>query len=253
MNTNSNAYTFVFMAVLAIAVSILLASTAEGLKPFQKENIKKEKMQNILASVGIKVSPENAQSSFDQYIVNQIVLDGKGDVKTSNKKAFDVDVLKEYKSGLNSIYAQHQNDASARANALIEKDANYPLFVCKKENGTTNYIIPVVGKGLWGPIWGYVALEEDKATVSGTTFDHKTETPGLGAEINQAFFQVQWVGKKIFDNDGNFTSVKVLKGGNTASNPHGVDAISGGTITSNGVSEMVERTLSIYEPYLKNS
>ena len=109
-----------------------------------------------------------------------------------------------------------------------------------------------MGKGLWGPIWGYIALESDKNTVAGASFDHKGETPGLGAEINQGWFQEPFVGKKIFDESGDYQSIRVIKGGAPEGDKHGVDAISGGTITSNGVTEMLVRTLKIYEPYLKS-
>ena len=124
------------------------------------------------------------------------------------------------------------------------------MFVCTKENGEKNFIIPMVGKGLWGPIWGYVALKQDMNTIAGATFDHKTETPGLGAEIKEEEFEKQFIGKSIFD-DNEFVSVLVLKGGVKEGEEHSVDGISGGTITSNGVSEMIERTLRIYEPYFK--
>ncbi len=253
MNTNSNAYTLIFTAIMVIVVSVLLVSVKMGTQDRQKANVKKEKMQNILSSVGITVSPDQAQSAFDKYIVEQIVIDAKGQLKNSEIKAFDVDVLKEYKSGLNSLYKNLNSDPSALTNALLEKNANYPLFKCKTDDGKLNYIIPLIGQGLWGPIWGYVALGEDKNTVTGTSFDHKTETPGLGAEIKETFFEEQWIGKQIFDGSGTFKSIKVVKGGAGSSNLHGVDAISGGTITSNGVSEMVERTLKIYEPFLKAS
>jgi len=250
MNTNSNGYTLTFTAILVLVVSVLLAFTAVSLKPAQKENMRKEKMQNILASVGIEVSAQDAQGTFDKQLVDQIILDANGVAKESKKTAFEVDVLKEYKSGLNSIYSKNSSDKVARTKALIKKGANYPLFILKDKEGKENYIIPVVGNGLWGPIWGYVALSSDKNTVSGATFDHKTETPGLGAEITEPFFQDPWVGKKVFGDNGEFKSIKVVKGGADDFDLHGVDAISGGTITSNGVSEMVERTLSIYESYL---
>jgi len=253
MDTNSNGYTLAFTGIMVLVVSALLATTAMALKDDQKENVRKEKMQNILASVGIVVNAEQAQATFDKQLVNQIILDANGNEKESNKSAFEVDVLKEYKSGLNTIYSKISGDKVARAKALTEKDANYPLFILKDKLGKENYIIPVVGNGLWGPIWGYVALGSDKNTVSGATFDHKTETPGLGAEIKEKFFQDPWIGKKVFADNGEFKSIKVVKGGASDSDLHGVDAISGGTITSNGVSEMVERTLSIYEPYLISS
>lgn len=125
------------------------------------------------------------------------------------------------------------------------------MFVIKTKQ--VFYIIPVRGKGLWGPIWGYIALEGDMNTVYGVSFGHKSETPGLGAEIETVKFQQQFNGKKIFDQDGDFVSIKAVKGGALPDNIHGVDAVSGATITSDGVTEMFRRTLSNYIPYFKKT
>lgn len=256
MDINSNKYTFLFSTVLIVVAGLLLALAAEGLKPFQNENVKREKMQNILAAVGMDVSAEKAEEAFNQYIVEQIVLDGNGQVKNTTRKAFEIDILKDYKSGLNNIYAKHKGNISSMRPELIKfsnAGAEFPLFVCKKEDGSVNYIIPLVGKGLWGPIWGFMAIGSDKKTCTGASFDHKGETPGLGAEISTPAFEVPFVGKKIFDESGAFTSIRVVKGGAADDDPHGVDAISGGTITSMGLNEMVYRTLAIYEPYFKDA
>lgn len=228
MDVNSNKYTIGFSIVMVVIVALLLAFASEGLKPMQNQNIEREKMQNILKSVGIEVTRDEAKDAFDKYITEQIVLNDKGEQIEGD--AFKVDVLKEYKSG---------------------GQKNFPIFIYENE-GNKKYIIPLVGKGLWGPIWGYIALENDKNTVAGATFDHKGETPGLGAEINQGWFQEPFVGKKVFDESGEYQSIKVVKGGATEDNKHAVDAISGGTITGNGVTEMLVRTLKIYEPYLKS-
>lgn len=228
MDVNSNKYTIGFSIVMVVIVALLLAFASEGLKPMQNQNIEREKMQNILKSVGVEVTRDEAKDAFDKYITEQIVLNDKGEQIEGD--AFKVDVLKEYKSG---------------------GQKNFPIFIYENE-GSKKYIIPLVGKGLWGPIWGYIALEEDKNTVAGATFDHKGETPGLGAEINQGWFQDPFVGKKVFDESGEYQSIKVVKGGATEGNKHAVDAISGGTITGNGVTEMLVITLKIYEPYLKS-
>lgn len=228
MDVNSNKYTIGFSFVMVVIVALLLAVASEGLKPMQSQNIEREKMQNILKSVGIEVTRDEAKDAYDKYITEEIVLNDKGEQVEGD--AFKVDVLKEYKSG---------------------GQKNFPIYIYENE-GSKKYIIPLVGKGLWGPIWGYIALESDKNTVAGASFDHKGETPGLGAEINQGSFQDTFVGKKVFDESGNYQSIKVIKGGAPESDKHGVDAISGGTITGNGVSEMLVRTLKTYEPYLKS-
>ena len=235
MDVNKNSYTFTFSAILVIVVGAVLAFTAESLKPLQKENVRLEKMQNILASVKIEATPEEASAKFDQYIVEQIMLSNKGEViSPEGKTAFDIDVVKEYKT-------------------LDDAERSYPLFVFE-DNGERKYIVPLAGKGLWGPIWGYIAFDGDMNTVYGSTFDHKTETPGLGAEINQPSFQDKFIEKTIFDEGGKFVSVEVVKGGtDVEGDDHRVDGISGGTITSKGVGEMIERTLNIYVPYFKGN
>lgn len=233
MDVNKNSYIFIFSAILVIVVGAALAITSESLKPLQKENERIEKMQSILISVGIPSEVSETQSIFDKYIKEQIVLDYNGEVKELKAKtAFDVDVLNEYKS----------MEASER---------NYPLYIYEDENGDNSYIVPMAGKGLWGPVWGFMAFDNDMNTVTGAVFDHKSETPGLGAEIREQWFQQKFVGKQIFDESGEFVSVEVLKGGTVTNSNHAVDGISGGTITSKGVEEMMERTLNVYVPYFK--
>ncbi|MFC2087108.1 NADH:ubiquinone reductase (Na(+)-transporting) subunit C, partial [Bacteroidota bacterium] len=119
-------------------------------------------------------------------------------------------------------------------------------------------IIPLRGKGLWGPIWGYVSLEDDYNTVYGAVFDHKTETPGLGAEINTTWFQKPFKGKNIFNQSGEFVGINIYKGGsgaaaNAGDLKHGVDGISGGTITSKGVEAMIHDNLNLYTAYFNKN
>jgi Na+-transporting NADH:ubiquinone oxidoreductase subunit C len=233
MNKNSSIYTFGFAAALVIVVGFLLAGAAIGLKPFQSQNIKLEKMQNILGSVGIVAEPEVAENLFNEHITAQFVLTADGEIVVDGTvTAFDIDLAKEMQKKPDERF--------------------YPLFQALK-NDSTFMIIPMRGKGLWGPIWGYIALDTDLNVnnVYGAKFDHKSETPGLGAEINTTEFQKQFVGRKIFDLDGNYISVKAVKGGVSVEDIHKVDAISGGTITSNGVNEMIERTLRVYLPFFK--
>lgn len=126
-----------------------------------------------------------------------------------------------------------------------------PVIICTKESGERCYIVPVRGKGLGGAIWGYIALKEDMNTIVGTTFDHDAETPGLGDKIAFKYFQNTFIGKKIFDESGKFMSISLVKGGNAGNDIHKVDAISGGTITSNGVDAMLKDCLINYETYFK--
>ncbi len=232
INKNSSGFTFLFASVMVIIVAVLLAVAAIMLAPYQARNIRIEKMQNILSSIGVVTDTKEAEKLFNQYIKEQVVLNNKGEKVTNDISAFDIDLKKE----LDKL-------KTGEADKQL-----FPLFVFNKD-GKLYYIIPVRGKGLWGPIWGYVALEGDMNTVYGASFGHKGETPGLGAEIDGEAFQKQFVGEKIFDKSGNFVSVKVIKGGAAPDNLHGVDAVSGGTITSNGVTEMLKRTLGNYIPY----
>jgi len=213
---------------MVIIVAALLSSAAIGLKPFQSKNIEQEKKQNILKSVGVEVSREQAEIDYSTYIKEELVVNHLGEIQEGS--AFNVDLSKEVRK-----------DA---------KDQSLPLYVAEVE-GALRYIIPLRGKGLWGPIWGFISLEKDLNTISAAVFDHKAETPGLGAEINRDFFQDPFAGKTIFDGE-EFKSIKVIKGGAKEGDKHGVDGISGGTITSDGVTDMIFERLSMYLPYFNN-
>jgi Na+-transporting NADH:ubiquinone oxidoreductase subunit C len=234
MKKNSNKFIFIFSSVMVVIVAVLLSMASISLGPLQAKNIRIEKMQNILGSVGIKSDVSEVENLFSLYIKKQIVLNNKGEVVENELTAFDIDLKKEL-------------DKARTGKA--EKQL-FPLFICEKDSRLF-YIIPVRGKGLWGPIWGFIALEEDLNTVYGASFGHKTETPGLGAEIETEDFQGRFKGKKILDESGNYVSVKVIKGMKAGGNDHGVDAMSGATVTSDGVSEMLQRTLAFYIPYFK--
>ncbi|HZM13220.1 MAG TPA: NADH:ubiquinone reductase (Na(+)-transporting) subunit C, partial [Bacteroidales bacterium] len=131
-------------------------------------------------------------------------------------------------------------------------EQSLPVYIAVADNGDTLQIFPLEGKGLWGPIWGYVSLKDDMATIAGVTFDHKGETPGLGAEINTTPFESQFINKSLYEN-GSFISVQVVKGGADPGSRHEVDAISGGTITSKGLEAMVHDGLIKYEKYLSQN
>ena len=234
MNRNSNRFIFIFSSVMVVIVAVLLSMAAISLGPYQAKNIRIEKMQNILRSVGILSDVKEAEGLFNQYIKEQVVLNNKGEVVKNEVSAFDIDLKKEL-------------DKARTGNA--DKQL-FPLFICEIES-KLYYIIPVRGKGLWGPVWGFIALEEDINTIHGVSFGHKTETPGLGAEIESEAFLERFKGKRILDETGRYVSVKVIKGSRNSDNIHGVDALSGATVTSDGVSEMIQRTLANYIPFFK--
>jgi Na+-transporting NADH:ubiquinone oxidoreductase subunit C len=132
----------------------------------------------------------------------------------------------------------------------------FPLYVAEVKSETF-YIVPLRGSGLWDAIWGYIALESDMRTIKGAVFDHKGETAGLGAEITQQWFQDRFVGEKIFDTGGNLVGINVSKTNNDPKDldkdDHEVDAISGATITGDGVTDMIRERLQHYLPYFKST
>jgi Na+-transporting NADH:ubiquinone oxidoreductase subunit C len=216
---------------MVIVVAAILAFLAQSLKPMQDENAAVAKKMDILKSVQIESTAADAVEKYNKYIgENAFVINVNGEKVEGD--AFTVDMAKEVKK--------------------TGMDRAYPIYMCKLDNGQTKYIIPVRGKGLWGPIWGYVSLDEDKNTVYGATFGHKGETPGLGAEITTDMFQKPFTGKQLFDQSGAFASIEVVKKGQSQGDLHKVDGISGGTITSVGVGTMLKDCLEGYEKFLKN-
>lgn len=242
----TNGYIFRYAAIMVIVAAALLSTAAMLLKPFQERNVAIDKMGGILASAKIPdVDASNAMTLFNKYVKEEIVINQDGDVvesytdgKMEDGKAFKIDMKKE-------LYKKSQGEPY-----------ELPLYVIEEGNKKL-YIIPFRGVGLWGPIWGNMALNDDLNTVVGVTFDHKGETPGLGAEIIADFFTEQFIGKKIFNDQNEFMSIMVVKGGAEklpeSQRIHGVDAITGGTITCNGVNDMIKDILESYLPYLQKN
>ncbi|MBE2245840.1 MAG: NADH:ubiquinone reductase (Na(+)-transporting) subunit C [Candidatus Competibacteraceae bacterium] len=230
MNKESNAYIILFSVIMVVIVGVGLAVIAQITKPNYIKNQEIEKKQNILSSVGIRVSPSEAEATYNKHITGSVVFKQDGSV-VDGQDAFLVDLAKELKKP--------------------EADQFYTLFFCSKDNESF-YIIPMRGKGLWDAVWGFVAVNNDGITIAGAMFDHKGETPGLGAEISKEGFQKQFLGKKIVDASGEFKGVEVAKQGKYPEGyEHSVDGISGGTITSNGVSDMIQKYLKAFQAYMK--
>lgn len=231
---NSNQFTFIFATVLVVVVGTLLAVTYLGLKPEHDENVRREKMQNILASLKVEVERDAAPAKYEELIKETLLVDANGSKQEGD--AFSLDVLKQYKDW--------------KAGVVKTEDLRYPVYLADVD-GQKLFVLPMVGTGLWGPVWGYVSMKDDGRTIFGSTFDHKGETPGLGAEISTPMFEDLFPGKTITDEQGNFKGITVYKGGSQTTDPHGVDGISGGTITSQGVDEMLKRLLAVYDKYLR--
>jgi Na+-transporting NADH:ubiquinone oxidoreductase subunit C len=228
MKEFSNRYIFIFSSVMVIIVATLLSLAATVLQPRQLKNLEIEKKKSMLESIGIPSIRETTEELYDKYITTSFVLNSKGEV-LDGVEAFTVELSLELKKPVEQQYL--------------------PVFDATTTNGEKVTILPVRGKGLWGPIFGYVSLKSDMNTIYGVTFDHKGETPGLGAEINTTSFESMFPGKKLYE-DGKFVSINVIKGGANPGDSHGVDAISGGTITSKGLEKMLHDCLVKYDDYL---
>ena len=211
-----------------------MAFTASSLKDLQSENVRKEKMQNILSTIGIETDREGAEKLFNSYIIEELALRNDGSVDKSVNAFSDIKLAIEVKKDTET--------------------QRFPLYVASVD-AAKYYIVPLRGSGLWDAIWGYIALDEDRNTIKGAVFDHKGETAGLGAEITQQWFMDRFVGEKIFNTSGDLVGISVSKTNNdpndTDKDDHEVDAISGATITGDGVSDMIIERLQHYLPYLK--
>lgn len=212
-----------------VVVGAVLAMTFMALKPKQEANIAADKMKQILSSVHVTADDATVKDTYAKYISESFIVNEKGDKVAGD--AFDVNIAAQSKIGA--------------AQRLL------PVFVCHLEDNTTKYILPVYGAGLWGPIWGYVAVDDNGSTIFGAYFSHQGETPGLGAEIAKPEFQKQFDGKNLYIN-GEFKSIGVMKAGQKPTNGgEYVNAVSGGTITSKGVQSMLQSSLSAYNAFFK--
>ena len=246
MNTEKNSYTIIFAIIMVVVVGSVLAGLFGSLNGAITENKRKEKQQNILFAMGVTkatvtgvaddstsfVDADAADELFNKYITGLFIV--QGNKASKSDAAFDIDLKKE--------------SQNAKSLGYVRK---LPLFVGEKDNEKF-YIVPVRGKGLWDAIWGYVAMEKDLKTIKGVYFDHKGETPGLGANIKEPFFRDDFAGESLYSNN-NFAGVTVAKGNNDPKNErkgdNKVDAIAGATITGDGVTAMLKKDLRMYLPY----
>lgn len=236
MNTNSNSYTMIYATIMVVVVALMLAIVSSSLKDTQNANVRLDKMKQILKSIHVETEGQDAEALFNTYIKEQLVINANAEVvENPANKAFNIEVKKEL--------------------SLPLEKRNLPLYVAEVD-GQKKFIITLYGAGLWGPIWGYIALDADKNTIFGTYFSHASETPGLGANIADKEFQesfIKPVQRKIFNDKNEFVSILVQKKSDRkASNDlHEIDAISGGTITSKGVEKMLKDCIGQYEKYLQ--
>lgn len=232
MNRNSNVYTIIYSIVLVVVVGVVLSVVYQALRPKQLENIANDTKKQILASAHIVPEKgETVSDLFDRHIVSSYIVDATGSRIDNSQNPFDINMALEIKK------------------PAIER--LLPVYECETDNGL-KFIVPVYGAGLWGPIWGYVAFDSNGNTIYGAYFSHEGETPGLGAEIEKPAFQNQFEGKDIFSADGEFTSVDVVKAGKEPQGKAWVHAVSGGTITSQGVQKMLYNSLEPYTAFFNN-
>lgn len=226
MKTNSNSYTIIYSVIIVVIVAFLLAFVFQALKPMQDANVALDKKKQILNSLNIRdLNDAQADAKYKEVIVADRVIDEKGNV-----------LLPGTSGGENAGFKLESKDY---------KEGKLALYICRV-NGETKYVVPVYGMGLWGPISGYIALNADKSTIYGVYFNHESETAGLGAEIkdNKAW-QEKFQGKKLFKNgDDKAIALSVEKKVEDPTTQ--VDAVTGATLTSNGVRDMLHEALGKY-------
>lgn len=228
---HKNSYVIIYAAIITITCSLILASSANLLKPRQQENIQLDMRKNILYSAGLMEAGKEYQRNevlklYDENIKSMVIT--KAGEEVSDKTVDQLDPKKDVD--------------------LL------PVFYSQKNGEISSYILPIAGKGLWSTIYGYLALQPDANTVVGITFYKHGETPGLGGEIEKDWFKNNFIGKKIFSPDGELLSVTIVKGKVAELIPEGeqyhyVDGISGSTLTGKGLNNFLKEDLKSYEPF----
>ena len=243
MNTNSNVYTVIYTTIIVVVVAAVLAFASSSLKSKQTANIKAETLSQMMTAAGL-----GDKESFSK-MGNDAVLSTYSD---NIEEAFAINVnsekVRDLKTAKNEIELIDNFKPENKA-ILNGGEAHLPVY--KFKSGVT--VIPVYGAGLWGPIWGYIALQQDLKTIVGAYFDHESETPGLGAKIkDEASFKEQFAGK-VFDLEDSSVLFEIVKGGAPEGSENKVDAISGATMTCNGLNKAINTWVGAYANYLKNT
>ena len=236
----SKLYSVVFVLIITVFWGFALSFAATSLRAPQQANETLNMRTNILQAVGLMerdeaLEPEERNKLYEES-VESFLVDHEGKV-IPGSSAEGVDLEEEL---------ENPDPAAWRL----------PVFVVTEGGRASVYAIPVFGKGLWSTLYGYLALSNDLDTVAGITFYKHGETAGLGAEIDQAWFQDNFVGKKIFDGN-ELRSIRVVKGrvadvfSDSADHTYAVDGISGASMTGRGVTNLLDEKLNIYEPYIR--
>ena len=229
MNRESNLYTIIYSSVMVIIVALGLSFTHQVLLDKQTTNENIDKMQQLLLSLNVEASTADAEAEYNRLITNAYLITPEGEKIEGTEGTTP--------------------DDPAFSTELGDPDAEgLPVYEVSVDNKKV-YVLPMSGSGLWGAIWGYLAVEDDGSTIYGADFGHAGETPGLGAEISQRSCGLQFTGKEVIKNS-QFLSVAVVKPGQSDARRDYVDGISGGTITSTGVSNMLLNSVGMYEDFL---
>lgn len=233
IDTSSNTYTIIYAAVVVIIVAFLLAFISKALEPQSMANVRIDKKSQILAALNIRdIDKSEVEKTYNEVIVADKIIKSDGSVVSEG--------------------TGKDKDGFAVDDKNISAD-NLPLYVCNV-NGETKYVMPMTGKGLWDAIWGYVAVNADKTTIYGAYFSHKGETAGLGALITEyEKFQKQFEGKQLLNADKSAIAISVVKKGKFVdglTEDSRCDAITGATLTSDGVNNMLHDCLSRYMTFL---
>ncbi|TVR79971.1 MAG: NADH:ubiquinone reductase (Na(+)-transporting) subunit C [Saprospirales bacterium] len=242
---HSTAYIVKFILIVSTVVALVLSGMATLLKPIHDRNEAIANKRSILFAVNEFLETPVRQMSDDEVLevfddrIDQYVVDINGNILTEEE-------VRE--RGAPGGMAEHVN--MGRERRKPESERMFPLFVFNADDQQL-FIVSVRGNGLWDEIWGNVALKSDFNTIAGVAFGHRAETPGLGAEItDNPRFAAQFEGTRLFDEDGNFKSVTVVKGRAQDKN-HEVDGVTGATVTNDGVTEMFHRGLQYYFAYFE--
>ena len=227
MNTNSNIYTIVYASVMVVIVAFLLAFVSSALKPTQDKNVELDKKKQILAALNIRDLKDAAavEAKYNEVVEADMIINAEGTVVDAG---------------------EGKNEAGFKVENKEVSDAKMPLYRCKVD-GVTKYVVPVSGRGLWGGLWGYLAINEDCATVYGAYFSHESETAGLGSPIAEQKFQDQFCGKQLFaDTAATQVALTIVKKGQVKDAATEVDGLTGATLTTKGAAAMVTDGLQKY-------
>ena len=266
MQRKGDFYTFFFAGIICIFCAVVLATAANALKPMQAANVKLDILVNILAAVGhdpseLKASGPDAVDKLFRDEFSVLILDEQNTESDRQfmetelaKLGYEAAELSDMTVGL--LLARFERKVSLLARKADKSrdvyDPGYKLVYVHEKDGLPDaYVVPVEGYGLWDNMKGYIALETDLNTVKGITFYEHKETPGLGARVTETWFQDQFKGKKILDDNGELVSITIAKGKAVEPGPHIVDGISGATLTGDGMNDFMKEDLARYEPYFK--